>query len=104
MSDPRKKRPCCICRHWFRPDPRVGGRQRACGKAECRASLRQKSQASWRRRNPGYAIAYRIDQRAAQTEPPEVLSDEALADAGRVILAITIERVSSANYIESATS
>ena len=72
MSDPRK-RPCCICRHWFRPDPRVGGRQRACGKAECRASLRQKSQASWRRRNPGYAIAYRIDQRAAQTEPPEVL-------------------------------
>ena len=36
--------------------------------------LRQKSQASWRRRNPGYAIAYRIDQRAAQTEsPPEVM-------------------------------
>ena len=32
------------------------------------------NQASWRRRNPGYAIAYRIDQRAAQTEsPPEPL-------------------------------
>src|SRR5260370_16145909 len=73
MSD-RGKRPCCTCGHWSRPDPRVGGRQRACGKAECRAALRQKSQASWRRRNPGYAIAYRLDQRAAQTEPPaEVL-------------------------------
>ena len=34
---------------------------------------RQKTQAGWRRRNPGYAIAYRIDQRAAQTEPPAVL-------------------------------
>ena len=34
---------------------------------------RQKTQARWRRRNPGYAIAYRIDQRAAQTETPAVL-------------------------------
>jgi hypothetical protein len=34
---------------------------------------RQKKQAWWRRRNPGYAIAYRIDQRAAQTETPAVL-------------------------------
>src|SRR5882762_5262592 len=73
MPDARK-RPCCICRHWFRPDPRVGTRQRVCGKAECRASRRQKTQANWRRRNPGYAIAYRIDQRAAQTESsPEVM-------------------------------
>ena len=72
MSDLRKK-PCCICRQWFRPNPRVGARQRMCGKAECRALHRQKTQAQWRRRNRGYAIAYRIDQRAAQTEPPEVL-------------------------------
>ncbi|HEY6763562.1 MAG TPA: hypothetical protein VI386_02215 [Candidatus Sulfotelmatobacter sp.] len=34
---------------------------------------RQKTQGRWRRRNPGYAIAYRIDQRAAQTEAPAVL-------------------------------
>ena len=72
MPEARKK-PCCICRHWFRPDPRVGARQRACGRGECRAVHRQKTQAGWRRRNPGYAIAYRIDQRAAQTEPPAVL-------------------------------
>jgi len=31
---------------------------------------RQKTQAQWRRRNRGYAIAYRIDQRATQTESP----------------------------------
>src|SRR6266853_1732558 len=57
MSDLRKK-PCCICRQWFRPNPRVGARQRMCG------------QAQWRRPNRGYAIAYRIDQRATQTESP----------------------------------
>ena len=65
-----RKRPCSICRRWFRADARVGGRQRACGKPECQTARRQKTQASWRRRNPGYAIAWRIDQRAAQTQPP----------------------------------
>src|ERR1022692_950715 len=68
------KRPCAICRRWFRPDGRVGSRQHACGKPECQTSRRQKTQAGWRRRNPGYAIAWRIDRRAAQTpSPPEPL-------------------------------
>ena len=65
-----RKRPCAICRCWFRPDARVGDRQHACGKPECQTKRRQMTQASWRHRNPGYAIAYRIDQRATQTEPP----------------------------------
>ena len=69
-----RKRPCAICRRWFRPDPRVGNRQYACGQSDCQASRRQKTQASWRRRNAGYAIAWRIDRRAAQTQPtPEPL-------------------------------
>src|SRR5271165_3288895 len=70
MPEARKK-PCRICRRWFRPDPRAGGRQRACGKAECQAARRQKTRASWRGRNPSYAIAWRIDQRLARTQPPE---------------------------------
>src|SRR5438132_11496842 len=72
MSEARKK-PCTICRRWFRPDPRVGGRQRACGQPECQTARRQKAQASWRRRNPDYAIGWRLDQRAAQAQPPEPL-------------------------------
>ena len=69
-----RKRPCAICRRWFRPDPRVGNRQHACGQSDCQASRRQKTQASWRHRNAGYAIAWRIDRRAAQTQPtPEPL-------------------------------
>jgi hypothetical protein len=35
-------------------------------------------------------------------EPPEAQSDEALAAVDRVILAITVERVSAANYIPAA--
>ncbi len=64
------KKPCAICRRWFRPNARVGKRQRACGQPECQVTRRQKTQASWRGRNPGYAIAYRIDQRASQPQPP----------------------------------
>jgi hypothetical protein len=54
---------------WFRADAGVGSRQRACGKPDRQTVRRQKTQASWRRRNPGHAIAWRIDQRAAQTQP-----------------------------------
>ena len=35
-------------------------------------------------------------------EPPEPHSDEALAAVGRVILAITIERVGPVTYIDAA--
>ena len=45
------------------------------------------------------AIAQRVTGAA---EPPE-LSDEALAEAGRVILAITVEKVTAANYMPTAT-
>jgi len=68
-----RKRPCRICRRWFRPSAQVGARQRACGKPECQTARRQKTQTNWRNRNPGYAISWRIDQRATQPEAPEPL-------------------------------
>jgi PPOX class probable F420-dependent enzyme len=48
---------------------------------------------------PTALIAQRMTGAA---EPPEPMSDEALAEAGRVILAIDVDRVSSANYIPAA--
>jgi hypothetical protein len=68
-----RKRPCCICRHWFRPDPRVGLRQRACRQAECQAARRRQTQAAWRARNPDYFVARRIQDRGARPQPPEPL-------------------------------
>src|SRR5438128_5304665 len=65
-----RKRPCTICRRRFRPDARVGDRQRACTKPECQTARQQKTQASWRSRNSGYAIAWRIDRRATQAQQP----------------------------------
>ena len=67
------KRPCRICRRWFVPDRRVGRRQRACSAATCQIARRAKTQASWRRRNPDYFIARRIQERGKQDRPPEPL-------------------------------
>jgi hypothetical protein len=72
MPAPRK-RPCSICRHWFRPDPRVGQRQHTCNKPECQAARRKKAQARWRAKNPDYAAGYRLQRRNAQERPPEPL-------------------------------
>ena len=52
-----RKRPCRICRRWFRPKPRVGDRQRACGKPDCQTARRQKTQENWRARNGHKRIA-----------------------------------------------
>ena len=67
------KRPCSICRRRFRPDARVGDRPQACGKAECQAARRRKTQAQWRAANPDYAAGYRLQQRSAQQPAPEPL-------------------------------
>lgn len=69
-----RKRPCRICQRWFYPDSRAGSRQRACSNPACQAARRRKTQAKWRAANPGYAVAYRIDQRHANpAEEPEPL-------------------------------
>ena len=60
------KRPCRICRRWFVPDRRVGRRQRACSGLACQITRRAKTQASWRRRNPDYFIAHRVQRRRVQ--------------------------------------
>ena len=57
------KRPCCVCRRWFVPDRRVGRRQRACSASACQIGRRARTQASWRRRNPDYFIAHRVQRR-----------------------------------------
>ena len=68
-----RKLPCRICRRWFYPDPRAGDRQRACSNPGCQTARRKKTQANWRAENPGYAAAYRIDQRYHSLEEPEPL-------------------------------
>jgi hypothetical protein len=66
-----RTRPCCICRRWFVPDRHVEVRQRACSAPACQAARRVRTQASWRRRNPDYFTAHRLQRRRL------------IADAGR---------------------
>lgn len=68
-----KKKPCQICRQWFRPDVRVGERQVVCKRPECQAARRKRTQAAWRARNPGYFTAWRIQLRSESKNRPEPL-------------------------------
>ena len=67
------KRPCCICHRWFRPDNRVGSRQRACSQPACQSLRRRKDQAAWRARNPDYFCGRRIQARKVVDPPPAPL-------------------------------
>lgn len=53
MDDARKhkKRPCSVCRRWFRPAPRTAHCQRTCS-APCSKELAGRRDAKWRARNP----------------------------------------------------
>jgi PPOX class probable F420-dependent enzyme len=56
------------------------------------------------REDIGPATALVMQRIAGMSEPPEPQSDEALAAVDRVILAITVERVSAAKYIPAAAT
>lgn len=65
MGSSRRQHRCAICRHGFRPNPRVGDRQRVCSKPECKQEFRRRIQAAWRERHPGYFIKWRARKRTA---------------------------------------
>lgn len=52
------KKLCPYCQRSFHPHPRVGTRQKTCGKPSCKKAGKAKNNARWRRNNPDY---YRDD-------------------------------------------
>ncbi len=56
MGDNRKsnKRPCGICRKWFTPHPRLGDRQKTCGKEACKRKWHAKKCTEWNKKNRSY--------------------------------------------------
>lgn len=44
------KRPCVVCRRWFLPHPRAGGRQRVCSTAECQRERHRRACQTWHER------------------------------------------------------
>jgi hypothetical protein len=45
---------CCVCRHWFTPNPRVKQRQKICGQQACRQELKRRSNQCWRSQHLDY--------------------------------------------------
>ena len=48
------RRRCPFCRGWYHPDPRLGQRQKTCGRPECRQKQKRKSNQQWLAKNPDY--------------------------------------------------
>ena len=68
-----RKLRCCVCHRWFRPDNRIGSRQRACRNPECQSLRRRRKQSAWRSRNPDYFSGRRIQAGGASDKLPEPL-------------------------------
>lgn len=72
-----KPRPCRVCRKWFRPDAKVGDRQRVCGSPACQRELHRRNCVGWHRRNPGLEKETRFEERLVELDPA---AQERLAD------------------------
>ena len=49
-----KSKQCEFCGRFFVPNPRVGDRQRACSRPECKKARKQKAQREWLSKEPDY--------------------------------------------------
>jgi len=54
LGRPKVLKRCHFCGRFFRPDPRVGERQKACRRDACRKARKILAQHRWTERNPGY--------------------------------------------------
>ena len=75
MAAERRRR-CEFCAVLFRPDPRVGKRQRACSKSECQEARRVDARRGWQEQHPDYFrgravkhATYRADVAAGRRTP-----------------------------------
>lgn len=53
MREVQQKR-CAYCGRYFKPDPRVGDRQKSCKDNKCQAKRKKEGQKKWLEDNPGY--------------------------------------------------
>ena len=64
------KRPCRICRKWFTPDPRLGDRQKTCGKERCKRKWHAKKCDEWNKKNRSYFQAIYLDSKLESSKTP----------------------------------
>lgn len=69
-----KKRPCKICRRWFRPNPRVGDSQMTCGNAYCKREWHRKKCAQWNKDNREYFKGIYLEKKLKDVHNPTGLT------------------------------
>jgi hypothetical protein len=75
------KRPCRICGRWFRPDPRLGERQKTCCADDCKRRWHAKKCGRWNRQNRSYfkeIYLRRRLERSAGGSPSRYLASRSL--------------------------
>ena len=65
-----KKRPCRICRRWFKPNPNLKDRQMTCGAPKCKREWHRKKCQEWNKSNSDYFRANYLQKKieAAQSD------------------------------------
>jgi hypothetical protein len=95
-----RKRPCRVCRRWFRPDPRQKERQYVCGDEDCQRERHRRNCEDWHRRNPDYDRETRLrsklkkgKERGKYAEPSQGINWERARDAIGLELLVVIDEV-----------
>ena len=96
-----RKRPCRICRHWFRPHPRAGDRQHVCSAADCQRERHRRACQRWRQGEAPAERAHRLRQRlrvhaagGQAAGPGPRLSWDVVRDAVGLEVAVILEEIS----------
>ena len=95
-----RKRPCRICRHWFRPHPRTGDRQHVCSRADCQRERHRRACQRWRQREAPAEREHRLRQRlrvegdGREGAAASRVSWEAVRDAVGQEVAVILEEIS----------
>jgi hypothetical protein len=94
-TNSNRKRPCRICGKWFKPDPRLGERQKTCGNKECQRKWHAKKCREWNKKNIPYFQEIYFEKRLALCDPPASQATAAPLDAAatRSLPATSVQEV-----------
>lgn len=95
------KRPCRVCKRWFKPDARLGDRQKTCGDAACKTEWHRRKCAEWNEKNSDYAKANALHRKveAAKNPQPSSGCSGSLLPQGYVKEVIEVQLVVILEYL-----
>ena len=83
--------PCPVCRKWFRPDPKVGKRQRVCGNPECQREWHRRACAKVNQQNAEALKRGRVVKLLVKGSPPTAIDWPRARQEVGVKVAVLIE-------------